>query len=298
MEGKDANERYFDNMVAAEAPPAKHVAMAKCSLRTRSFGILAPYAGLLTIHPGVWGVDLTPEPVSKTEERPPDRRHTECKYPGNKRYMVLPEGIVKYQCDYHASAMPDVDLHELIAWRSRLKQRGLVGQHPDLYGGYGYGNLSMRLPPFDCDPFERRFVITGTQTGHIETLSPDNFAVVTACYPHENRLVAEGPSAPSSESLTHGMLYGLDESIRFVYHVHCAPLWQSAATLGIPVTDSAVPYGSPELAAEIERLFVTGLLYDHRMFAMGGHEDGLVSFGKSADVAGSVLLDALNEITS
>ena len=141
-------------------------------------------------------------------------------------------------------------------------------------------------------------MITGTQTGHIKSLAPDHYSLVTACYPLENRLIAEGPSRPSAESLTHGMLYALDSAIRFVFHVHCPALWHSAAALQIPISDQSVPYGSPELASEIERLFLDGSLRNRCIFSMGGHEDGLVSFGASAEEAGSIIFNLLNSIVA
>ena len=95
---------------------------------------------------------------------------------------------------------------------------------------------------------------------------------------------------PSSESLTHGAIYDLGAHIRFVFHAHTPVIWRRAAALRIPVSDRAVPYGTPEMAREVERLWRTTALPDLGILAMGGHEDGVIAFGRSAEEAGEVTL--------
>jgi hypothetical protein len=204
------------------------------------------------------------------------------------------EGVIKYHLEFTPG--PPVDaarLPDLTTWRAKLFARQLIGQDPARYGGYGYGNLSLRLPPWDAPAHLRRFVISGSQTGHLPSLGPEHYAIVEACYPAENRLVAHGPLRPSSEALTHGAVYAVDATIRAVLHVHSPELWQRAAALGLPITDAAVPYGSPEMAAEVARLFAQTDVAARGIFSMGGHEDGIVAFGPSADAAGATLLAAL-----
>ena len=98
---------------------------------------------------------------------------------------------------------------------------------------------------------------------------------------------------PSSEALTHAAVYAQDAALRAVVHGHTPELWRHARALGLPVTDEAVPYGSPEMAREVDRLFRETDVRRHRLFAMGGHEDGVVAFGRSLDEAGSALLTHL-----
>ncbi len=143
-----------------------------------------------------------------------------------------------------------------------------------------------------CPEHQPRFAITGTQTGGISDLTPDHYVVVTACYPEENRLVAEGPIRPSSESMTHGTLYQLDDQIRWVMHGHSPHIWRNAAALDLPMTTD-VPYGTPAMAAEVRRLFQETDLPAVKIFGMAGHEDGIVSFGRTAEEAGFVLLGYL-----
>ena len=60
----------------------------------------------------------------------------------------------------------------------------------------------------------------------------------------------------------------------------------AAAALGIPITDASVPYGTPAMAAEVARLYATSDMAQRRIFSMGGHEDGIVAFGESAEDSG------------
>ena len=159
--------------------------------------------------------------------------------------------------------------------------------------GYGFGNISRRLPPFDAPQNERRFVISGTQTGNLADLLPEHYAVVSAYYPAQNLIVGEGPVRPSSESLTHGMVYDMDATAQWVMHAHSPHIWHAARVLGIPMTDGNVAYGSPEMAGEVERLFQETDVAEQKIFGMDGHEDGIVTFGATAEEAGFVLLGAL-----
>lgn len=204
--------------------------------------------------------------------------------------MTTQEGVVKYRCDYHpAPALPRNELAELNAWRKLMVITGLIGQDANRYGGYGYGNISRRLDAQVRVDGLHPFVITGTQTGGKADLTPDDYVVVTACYPEENRLVAEGPVQPSSEALTHGAVYALDDQILWVVHAHSPEIWHNAEALGVPMTAN-VPYGTPEMAAEVRRLYAESDLPQKRIFGMAGHEDGVVTYGRTAEEAGFTML--------
>ena len=208
--------------------------------------------------------------------------------------MTTNEGVIKYQLDYSPGPPLDVTtLSELNAWRRILYMTELISQDPARYDGYGFGNISCRLAPFDRPVNYRAFAITGTQTGDVAHLTPEHFTTVVAYHPERNLLVGEGPIRPSSESLTHGTVYDQDPELRWVMHVHSPELWHNADALEIPVTAVDIPYGTPEMAAEAARLFRETDVSARRIFSMGGHEDGIVTFGRTADEAGSVLLGML-----
>ncbi|MCX7682599.1 MAG: class II aldolase/adducin family protein [Anaerolineae bacterium] len=201
------------------------------------------------------------------------------------------EGAIKFNLQFTPSPpLPEKALREINAWRHILYLMQLIGRSPDRYGGFGYGNISQRLDSHDVPPHRRRFVISGTQTGGLAWLNPEHYAVVVECRPEQNLVVAEGPIPPSAESLTHGMLYALDDGLRFVIHAHSPHLWHAAPELGIPVTREEVAYGTPEMAEEVRRLFQETKVRELLIFAMGGHEDGVISFGHTAEEAGTVMI--------
>lgn len=194
------------------------------------------------------------------------------------------EGVIKYQLDYRPAAAPAVPA-ELDGWRSLLYRLRLLGQDPGRYEGLGYGNVSCRAGA--------GFIISGTQTGARAQLGAAGYVQVEDCDPAHNRLRAVGPVRPSSEALTHGMLYALDARINAVLHVHCPELWQAAQRLGIPATRPEVPYGTPAMANEMQRLFQETAAAELGILVMAGHEDGVIAFGADAAAAGCVLLSQL-----
>jgi ribulose-5-phosphate 4-epimerase/fuculose-1-phosphate aldolase len=208
--------------------------------------------------------------------------------------LTQQEGVIKFDLEFHqAPPLPAAALREINAWRRILYLLGLTGRDPARYDGLGFGNISQRLEPFAAPPARRRFVISGTQTGGLEELGAEHYTTVLESHPEANRLVAAGPIRPSSESLTHAALYALDASLRFVMHVHSPEIWRQAAVLDLPRTDPAAAYGTPEMAAETARLFREEAVRAGGIFVMGGHEDGVVAFGRTAEAAGTALLSAL-----
>ncbi len=204
------------------------------------------------------------------------------------------EGVIKFELWFIQTApLPEEVLREINEWRRLLYLTQLIGRDPERYEGFGFGNISQRIAPFDAPPDERRFLITGSQTGGLPVLTGAQYALVRESHPEQNLIAAEGPILPSSESLTHGTLYALDDDLRFVMHVHSPELWRPAHTLGRPVTRPDVTYGTPEMSDEVRRLFHETDVRQQRLFAMGGHEDGLVSFGRTAEEAGTMLLNYL-----
>jgi len=207
--------------------------------------------------------------------------------------MQPSEGVIKFELVYTASEPVDVKHFEALNnWRTKLHQLAMIGQDPNRYDGYGFGNVSQRIPPYKKSRGNRSFLISGTQTGEQSRLGLPGYTTVEKYDVDNNRVVATGPVRPSSESLTHGMIYDMDEEIRVVLHVHSPGIWLSAKQLGLPVTDDQVAYGTPDMAKEIERLFNESDVRQQQIFSMGGHEDGIVAFGATADEAGSILMNA------
>ena len=203
------------------------------------------------------------------------------------------EGVVKYHLTFSKSAPVDVSLlDDLQFWRKKLYALKLIGQDDALYDGYSYGNLSQRLKPGLGE-----FIISGSQTSHLAETGPEHYAIVERTLIDENRLVASGPVKPSSEALTHSAFYQADKTINFIFHVHSSKIWTRAKELGIPVTSASVLYGTPEMAIEIKSMFDNGSLENRYVVSMGGHQDGIIAYGQTADEAGQSLLDLIAQIT-
>lgn len=203
--------------------------------------------------------------------------------------MSIQEGVIKFDLAFRPGPAPTAELLcELEAWRRIFRQLGLLGQHPARYDGLGFGNLSRRIVN---DALVSSFIISGSQTGALEQLAPEHYVRVAGCDPLNNRVEASGVIHPSSESLSHGVLYQADPRIDWVMHLHSPEIFAARSQLRLPVTDPEAPYGSPAMAAEISRLCRMagwpGLL------VMGGHEDGILVFGATAAETGAQVVCTL-----
>ncbi len=208
--------------------------------------------------------------------------------------QTIDEGAIKFDADHREQPLParryGAAACRLIAWREILARTGLVGQEPGLYGGFGYGNVSCRVGAPSAPRRRRAFLITGTQTSGKDCMSLADLCVVERCDLERNRVESHGAVLPSSESLTHGAIYDLGSHLRYVFHAHSPTIWRRAAALRIPTTDPGVAYGTPQMAREVERLWRATSLPDLGILSMGGHEDGIVAFGRSAQEAGEIAL--------
>jgi hypothetical protein len=139
--------------------------------------------------------------------------------------MAETEGVIKFNLTFRTERVVGVNVAELSAWRTVLKELGLLGQIPGRYDGYGFGNISQRCAG--------GFVISGTQTGRLEAVTLDDYAV----------------------------------------------------------TDETVAYGTPEMAKEVRRLITN--MASPGIFSMGGHEDGVFTFGRSLAEAGQLMVHEL-----
>ena len=203
--------------------------------------------------------------------------------------MIKSEGVIKYQLEFTQGKAPDPALiREINAWRHILYRLQLIGQDDTRYNGYGYGNVSCR-----AGKDSNKFIITGTQTAHLPQLSAHNYVLVTVCDVTSNRIAALGTVEPSSEALTHGVLYQSDARINVVFHVHSPHLWRNAKALRIDSTAQNVAYGTPDMALEINHLLQLQKISPYGIFAMGGHEDGVIVYGGNAQQAGNTLVSAL-----
>lgn len=199
------------------------------------------------------------------------------------------EGVSKFTLRFHEQECIDgAMIGEVEAWRKILYRLGLIGRSAERYEGAGYGNISVRLGGSTAG-----FLVSGTQTGGLPVLAAKHYALVTDWDPESNKVSARGLTRPSSEALTHGQLYRLDETVGCVVHAHCPEIWHQADRLQLPSTDSAALYGTPEMACEVRRVFAVCRRAGHRLLIMGGHRDGVVSFGDNPARAAGVMIETL-----
>ena len=206
------------------------------------------------------------------------------------------EGVIKYLLEFDKQTIADdISIELLDQWRHVLYNLALIGQDPARYDGFGFGNISCRIPLSDA------FLISGSQTGHLPYLKREHYAVVTECDPKKNHLKAYGQTVPSSESLTHGVIYGaqttgLQKTVGAVVHVHNPLIWNLSESLKLPATPQRVPYGTPEMACAVEGLCSTIVKNaSPPVFVMKGHVDGVVAYGPNLESAVMSLLDVYHQ---
>jgi len=194
------------------------------------------------------------------------------------------EGRVKFDCEWIAgSAVPQAKLRKLNEWKKRLHGMGFVGEYRQgSLRDIGFGNLSIR----DGDGF----IITGSGTGGVAHLTTGHYVRVTAFDFDRNWLRCEGPMKASSESLTHAAIYDSDYTVGGIIHVHKLSLWERLLLKQLPATPPEIPYGTPQLASEIKRLFRESNLQEQGIVVLKGHEGGIVTFGRDLDSAADALL--------
>jgi ribulose-5-phosphate 4-epimerase/fuculose-1-phosphate aldolase len=201
------------------------------------------------------------------------------------------EGAIRFRYRLTAARATDgLDaqrFQRLADWRRVLKGLALIGRDPTRYDGYAYGNLSVRD---HAQP--ARFFVTASQTGGAPRLVADHVVRVDAYDVGRFEVAATGALPPSSESITHAMVYAADAGIDWVMHVHCPAIWRNAARLQLATTAADVEYGSLAMANA-----VAALTRRHTrrplVFATLGHEDGVFACGATADETGAALIRAL-----
>ena len=204
------------------------------------------------------------------------------------------EGVIRYELKFYCNTpIPADHLRNINAWRTILYRLDLIGQAPDRYDGYGYGNISQKLEVLRQQELGSAFIISGTQTGKLEFLRPEQYCTVTQADPEKNQIVAEGLIKPSSEALTHASIYQNDINIESVMHVHCPEIWHKTRALNLQCTNKMINYGTPEMAAEVKRLVKSNQKRKACIFSMLGHEDGIIAYGRTPQLAGRILLETL-----
>ena len=104
--------------------------------------------------------------------------------------MKEQEGVIKYQLEHTQKPINEkFSLSEINAWRIIIFRLALIGQDPERYENLGYGNISQRL-----NSQSSQFIVSGSQTGHIEHLSPEHYSFVFKAAPQKTESNRRGLS--------------------------------------------------------------------------------------------------------
>ncbi|MCZ6640018.1 MAG: class II aldolase/adducin family protein [Gammaproteobacteria bacterium] len=204
--------------------------------------------------------------------------------------MSETEGTIKFAYELSAPTEPVADdelMRPLFAWRTLFRRLDILGQHPERYGGFGFGNLSARDPDRLSE-----FIISASQTSGLDVFDDEHMVRVTHCNLDRFRAEALGNYPPSSETITHAMVYSADPRVKWVFHCHSPEIWNRVQDLALPCTTPEVDYGSPAMVDAVARLLET---HHSRpiVFATLGHVDGVFACGPTASDTGGLLVSYL-----
>ncbi len=198
---------------------------------------------------------------------------------------MIDDGYIKFN-DLLIKGNPPEEffITELNSWRNRFHKMGLIGNYDN---GVGYGNVSRR--------FRRdTFLISGSSTGNIENLTNHGYVCVTDFNIKTNTTESVGQISPSSETMTHGIIYRTLPEIKCVIHIHNRNFWDKYKNI-LPTSAENVAFGTPEMALEIKRLILSISAHQAQILIMGGHEEGIIAYGKNIEEVGQRLLKFVDQ---
>ena len=196
------------------------------------------------------------------------------------------DGVIKYSINHTTKDAPEfINYTELEALRSRLFALGLIG----VQDGIGYGNISYKES-------NSSFFITATQTGELSDLTNDYYTNINSYDFSKFSVESQGKHKPSSEALSHAMIYEIHPEISSVIHIHSKVLWEFMKKDNSLYTDAE--YGTIEMVEEIASLYRDKNPFENPIFVMRGHEDGIMVFGKNIKEAELKLYTKVQEYLS
>jgi ribulose-5-phosphate 4-epimerase/fuculose-1-phosphate aldolase len=198
---------------------------------------------------------------------------------------IRDEGVIKFKLTLKRAPAPE--MNQVIAlekWRALFFKLNLIGEYP--IEKVGFGNLSSRL-------LKNSFIITGSQTGHLPHLQAHHYTKVIECDMKKGVVSAEGLIPPSSESLTHFGIYEANPVINHVFHIHHEVMWKKMIESNYDAISEIIPYGTIEMAEATQQLIGSRT---SGIFAMKGHDDGIVSYGTTSEEAGKIILDVYRKL--
>jgi L-ribulose-5-phosphate 4-epimerase len=195
------------------------------------------------------------------------------------------EGYIKFQCNWEQKEIliSDELFLQLEKERTKLYKLGLIGMYPD---GIGFGNISVRIEG-------QSFLITGSATGQFASLNQSHYSLVSEYHFAGNSISCKGLTKASAESLTHAAVYEALPEVGAVVHVHCLGLWEKLLN-HCPTTSGEIEYGTPEMALAVQSLTAEMGMSDENIIIMGGHQEGILAFGKHLEEAATKIIKIYN----
>ena len=187
----------------------------------------------------------------------------------------------KYEWEKKHFTFPREQFERANYWRQKFYEMNLIGVYDD---GIGFGNISIRMDQTN------NFIITGSATGRCKNLNKMHYSMVDYFDIEDNFVKCTGEIKASSESLTHAAVYMEAPSINAIVHTHNKAMWDYYKDKK-PTTSPNAPFGTPEIANEIRELIKKPGVIKDKLIVMGGHEEGLITFGKDVEEAGNALLE-------
>jgi ribulose-5-phosphate 4-epimerase/fuculose-1-phosphate aldolase len=192
------------------------------------------------------------------------------------------EGYTKFTVHVTGGDLPaNPALERLNQVRIELHDLKLIGVLPD---GIGYGNVSVRQNG------SAKFIISGTATGAKRVLAFTDYCLVDTFDILRNEVFCTGRIAASSESMSHGAVYRANPAVACVIHIHSRTIFDHMLQNGYPRTSAQAAYGTPQIAEETMEL-VRDAGTAQGLFAMAGHQDGVIAYGADVETARQLLLD-------
>jgi len=129
----------------------------------------------------------------------------------------------------------------------------------------------------------KTFFITATQIGKQAALTKEQYTYIHDYNFTTFTVNSKGSHKPSSEALSHAMIYEVHPEIQAVIHIHSKPLWDFLKANNTLATTAE--YGTATMVEEIAGLYKKLEPFSNKAFVMKGHEDGIITFGRSIEEA-------------
>ncbi len=182
------------------------------------------------------------------------------------------ESYIKFDCKQVSDNLPaEHEISGLNKLRQYLYAMGFIGALPD---GDGFGNVSKKSSV-------GKVVVSCSKTGSIRDLSREHFACIEGYDISKNFVKYSGKLPASSEAMTHLAIYGANEKVNVVAHIHNERIWNLLISAGLKTNGNA-DYGTVEIAMEAYNYVLESKL-SNGIFALAGHKDGIIIYAENFD---------------